>query len=161
MAPRTQRSSLLCRFISSDLYQSALADVPQVRRDEDAKHAEALLDADAALVGCFLKRDGAQHAAASSQAKETLELLRGDMLAVRKQGSAATTLPLLAQLAASENRLNAARAGAAVGGESAASVQRMLGPQSGQTRTGSGDAGNGTNGDPDLDELDDLFEEFL
>merc|ERR1712224_522592 len=45
---------------------------------------------------------------------------------------------LLAQLAASEDRLNAARAGAAIGSQSAATVHRMLGPQSGQTVAGNG-----------------------
>jgi hypothetical protein len=75
---------------------------------------------------------------------------------------------LLAELAASEDRLNAARSGAAAGQESAASVQRMLGPQSatgqGQSGapTGGGAAGApGGAGDTDLDELDDLLEEFL
>ena len=63
---------------------------------------------------------------------------------------------LLAQLAASEDRLNAARASAAVGSESAAAMQRMLGPSGTD-----GVADSGTIGDTDLDELDDLLEEFL
>ena len=66
---------------------------------------------------------------------------------------------LLAQLAASEDRLNAARASAAVGHEGAASMQRILGPRDGRPAPGGTDSG--TIGDADLDELDDLLEEFL
>jgi len=66
---------------------------------------------------------------------------------------------LMAQLAASEDRLNAARAGAAASSETATtSMQRVLGPQSDQVASGSG---NGANDDTNLDELDDLLEEFL